>query len=209
MKKILLPIAVAAAAFVASPTFAADIVQEWDQAKAPPPPKLSEVTVKAATTAYLVLDIEELTCNDKDRPRCVAAVPGMTDFLNKARAAKMLVVYSNTGRGSRDTIVPSLKPLDNEHIVKASVNKFQGTDLEEHLKSNKIDAVIVCATTAFGAALHTATGASARGLKVILPVDCVPGSSQYEEQVAVWSTVEGPGTRANTTATRLGMIKIE
>jgi len=209
MPKFLIALAVTALTVLAPAAFAADIVEEWGQAKAPDAPKLAEVTVKTATTAFLVLDIEEATCNDKDRPRCVAAVPAMANFLAKARGVKMLVAYSNTGRGSRDTIVNVLKPIADEPLVKASVDKFYGTDLEQQLKSKNIDTVIVCATTAFGAGLHTANGASARGFKVIYPVDCVPGGSQYEEQAAAFTVANGPGTRANATLTRLAMIKVE
>jgi nicotinamidase-related amidase len=211
MKRILRGLA-AAAAVLALQSVAAnagDTVQDWDQAKAPPPPALKDVTVKAGTTAFLVLDIEAATSNEKDRPRCVAEVPAMAAFAKKARDAKMLVTYSNTGRGSPETILPPLKPMAGEHIVKSSVNKFQNTDLEQYLKDKKIETVIICGTTAFGASLHTATGASARGLKVIIPVDCNPGSSVYEEQAALFSMANGPGTAANTTVTRLSMIKID
>jgi hypothetical protein len=207
MKRILLGLAAAAlCSFAAN---AGDTVQDWDQAKAPPPPALKDVTVKAATTSFLILDIEAATCNEKDRPRCVAEVPAMAAFLKKARDAKMLVTYSNTGRGSPETIMPPLKPMEGEHVVKSTVNKFQNTDLEQYLKDKKIETVIICGTTAFGASLHTATGATVRGLKVIIPVDCNPGSSVYEEQAALFSMVNGPGTAANLTATRLSMIKID
>jgi nicotinamidase-related amidase len=121
----------------------------------------------------------------------------------------MLVAYSNTGRGSPETIVPQLKPRAGEHIVKASVNKFYNTDLEAFLKGKKIDTVIVCATTAYGAALFTATAAAQAGFKVVVPVDCIPGSSPYEEQVTAYTLAKAPGSAAKTTLTRLASIKIE
>lgn len=199
----------AVTAIPAIPASAANIVELWDQVKAPPAPKLSAATVSAADTALLILDIEERTCNQKDRPRCVEAVPAMGAFLEKARNARMPVFYSNTGVGSRKTILPPVAPRDDEPIVKASVNKFYGTQLDEHLKAKHIKNVIVCGTAAFGAALHTATGAAQRGYKVILPVDCVPGGSLYEEQMSVWSLINGPGTARATTATTLDAIKIQ
>ena len=69
--------------------------------------------------------------------------------------------------------------------------------------------VIVCGTAASGAALHTATGAAQLGYKIVLPVDCVPGASLFEEQAAVWSLLNGPGTTRVTTATTLDAIQIE
>ena len=188
---------------------AASIVESWDQVKAPPAPKLSAPTVMANETALLILDIEEVTCNQEQRPRCTAAVPAMASFLAKARSAHMAVLYSNTNRGSRATILPPVTPRDEEPIVVASVNKFFGTKLDEYLKARSIKTVIVCGTSVFGAVLHTATAAAQHGYKIVLPVDCVAGSSLYEEQAAVWSLINGPGTARVLTASTLEAIRIE
>ena len=204
-------ISIVAFAFIVAATSAtaANIIELWDQAKAPPVSTLSATTVKVNETALLLLDIEEATCNQEHRPRCVAAVPVMATFLEKARSAHMAVLFSNTGGGSRQTILLPVAPRDDEPIVKASVNKFFGTKLDEYLKAKNVKTVIVCGTTAFGAALHTATGAAQHGYKVVLPVDCVPGGSLYEEQATVWSLINGPGTGRVLTATTLDAIKIE
>lgn len=188
---------------------AANIIELWDQVKVPPAPKLVATNVKAGETALLLLDIEQLTCNQERRPRCVEAVPGMSKFLARARDAHMPIFYSNTGSGSRETILFPVAPKDDEPIVKASVNKFFQTKLDEYLKAKNTKTVIVCGTTASGAALHTATGAAQHGYKVVLPVDCIPGSSLYEEQSTVWSLINGPGTGRALTATTLDLIKID
>jgi len=188
---------------------AANIIELWEQVPVPPAPKLSAITVTASETALLLLDIEEATCNQENRPRCVAAVPAMAAFLQRARTGHLPVFYSNTGRGSRATMLPPVAPTDDEPIVKASVNKFFGTRLDDYLKAKNIKSVIVCGTSASGAALHTATGAAQLGYKVVLPVDCVPGGSLYEEQASVWNLINGPGTTRVITATTLDAIKIE
>ena len=188
---------------------AANIIDLWDQVQAPPTPKLVATTVKANETALLLLDIEEATCNQQNRPRCVAAVPAMARFLEKARTAHLPVFYSNTSRGSRATILAPVAPRDDEPIVKASVNKFFDTSLNDYLKAKNVKTVIVCGTTASGAALHTATGAAQYGYQVVLPVDCVPGGSLYEEQASVWIMINGPGTAKVVTPTTLDAIKIE
>lgn len=200
-----------ALAFVAAvnSVLAASIVELWDQVKAPPAPKLLAPTVKANETALLILDIEETNCNQEQRPRCVAAVPATAAFLEKARSTRMAVMYSNTPGGSRASILPQVSPRDDEPIVKASVNKFLGTKLDEYLKAKNIKTVIVCGTSAFGAVLHTTTGAAQSGYKVVLPVDCVAGSSLYEEQAAIWSLINGPGTARVLTASTLDAIRIE
>ena len=188
---------------------AANIIDLWDQVQAPPTPKLVATTVKANETALLLLDMEEATCNEQNRPRCLAAVPAMARFLEKARTAHLPVFYSNTSRGSRATILAPVAPRDDEPIVKASVNKFFDTSLNDYLKAKNVKTVIVCGTTASGAALHTATGAAQYGYQVVLPVDCVPGGSLYEEQASVWSLINGPGTARLLTPTTLDAIKIE
>jgi nicotinamidase-related amidase len=207
--RIRFPILAIAFIVAAQSATAANVVEVWDQVKAPPAPTLAAPTVKANETALLLLDIEQLNCNQENRPRCVEAVPAMAKFLARARNAHLPVFYSNTGGGSRETIWPPVAPRDDEPIVKSSVNKFVGTKLDDYLKAKNIKTVIVCGTSASGAALHTATGAAQLGYKVVLPVDCVPGSSLYEEQSSVWSLLNGPGTATVTTATTLEAIKIE
>ncbi len=203
------PILAMALIAAANSATAANIIELWDQVKAPPVPTLAAPTVKANETALLLLDIEQLTCNQEHRPRCVAAVPAMATFLQRARSAHLPVFYSNTSGGSRETILPPVAPRDDEPIVKASVNKFFGTKLDDYLKAKNVKTVIVCGTGASGAALHTATGAAQLGYKLVLPVDCVPGGSLYEEQASVWSLINGPGTARVLTATTLDAIKIE
>ena len=207
--RIRFPILLTAFIVAAQSAAAATIIELWDQVKAPPAPGLSAPTVKASETALLFLDIEALTCNQERRPRCVAAVPAMATFLARARSAHLPVMYSNTSGGSRETMLPQVAPRDDEPIVKAGVNKFFGTKLDEYLKAKNVKTVIVCGTSASGAALHTATGAAQYGYKVVLPVDCVPGGSLYEEQSTVWSLINGPGTARVITATTLDAIKIE
>lgn len=63
--------------------------------KAPPAPALHAVTVDPKTTALLVLDVLQETCNEKRRPRCVAALPTIKKFLAQARSHEMLVVYTD------------------------------------------------------------------------------------------------------------------
>jgi nicotinamidase-related amidase len=193
----------------AQSALSANIVEMWDQVKAPPVPTLTAPTVKASETAFLLLDIEQVTCNPENRPRCVASLPMMAKFLARARSAQMPVFYSNTGRGSRETILVPVAPQDNEPIVKSTVNKFLGTKLDEYLKAKGIKTVIVCGTSATGAALHTATAAAQAGYQVVIPVECVTGNSLYDEQASLWVLLNGPGTARVTTATTLDAIKIE
>jgi nicotinamidase-related amidase len=191
-----------------APALAGTIVEEWGAAQPPAPVELSAVTVAPAETAFLVLDIEERTCNAQARPRCVESAPRIGAFLAKARSAGMPVVHSLTSRGTPGTILPEAKPLPAEPIVQSFVDKFFNTELEAILKKLAVENVIIVGTTAEGAVLHTATGASMRGMNVIVPVDGMSAGTLYAEQYTAWHLLNAPGTRARTSLTRLDMIDI-
>jgi len=57
--------------------------------------------------------------------------------------------------------------------------------------------------------LHTATGASVRGLKVVVPVDGMSSDQAYAEQYTAWHMVNAPGTRRSAVLTRFSMIRFE
>jgi len=191
-----------------SPTHAGQtIIEEWSKVEAPPPVDLKAVKVNPQETAFLILDIEQLTCNPDRRPRCVESVSNIQGFLQKARTKGMPVVYSLTGRGTRETILPEVTPKADEPIVQSSVDKFFRTDLDKILQEKGIQTVIIVGTTAEGAVLHTATGAAMRGYSVIVPVDGMSAANLYAEQYTAWHLINAPGSRRDTTLTRFDMIE--
>jgi len=183
------------------------IVEQWSKVQAPPPVGLKAVQVNPQETAFLILDIEQLTCNPDRRPRCVKSVPKIQSFLQKAKAKGMPVVYSLTGRGTKETILPEVAPKADEPIVQSSVDKFFKTDLDKILQGKGIKTVIIAGTTAEGAVLHTATGAAMRGYNVIVPVDGMSAGNLYAEQYTAWHLINAPGSRRRTTLTRFEMIE--
>lgn len=184
----------------------ATIVDQWSKVQTPPPVTLKPVQVNPQETAFLILDIEQLTCNPDRRPRCIESVPKIQGFLQQARAKGMPVVYSLTGRGTQETILPEVTPNADEPIVQSSVDKFFKTDLDKILREKGIKTVIIAGTTAEGAVLHTATGAAMRGYKVIVPVDGMSAGNLYAEQYTAWHLLNAPGTRRSSTLTRFDMI---
>lgn len=182
------------------------VIELWDTIKAPPPVELKKVAIDPAKTAFLVLDIEQRTCNAQARPRCVTSVTGIGAFLAKARAKGLFIAYSLTSQGTPETILPGVKPLGTEPVVKASVDKFYNTDLEKHLREKDISTVIIAGTTAEGAVLHTATAAAMRGFLVVVPVDGMSAGTLFAEQYTAWHLVNAPGSRQKTTLTRFDMI---
>lgn len=184
------------------------IIEEWNSLKIPVPPELERVTVESKLTALLVLDFQNLNCNQERRPRCVASLPKVQKLLSTAREKEMLIVYALIISSPVEDIREEVKPLGNEPIVKAGVDKFYKTDLENVLTTNAISKVIITGTSAHGAVLHTANGAAQRQLKVIVPVDGISASEPYAEQYTVWHLANSPGTRRSVTITKSDMIEI-
>ena len=183
------------------------IIDEWKRVRLPPPPELKPVIVDAKVTALLILDIQYGNCNPERRPRAVASLPKIQSLLAAARRSKVPVVYSLTRSANTSDIRKEVAPLPGEPIVKSGVDKFFGTELEDILKAKGIETVILVGTSAHGAVMNTATGAAQRGLKVIVPVDGMSASEVYAEQYTCWHLVNSPGTRRQTTLTRISMIQ--
>ena len=190
-----------------NPTWAeGTIIDEWADVKAPKAPELKPVNVDPNVTALLVLDIEKRTCNSKRRPRCIASVPKIKSLIIKARAKGVPIVYSLTSKGTKETILKEVAPLSGEPVVKSSVDKFYGTELEKILEEKGIKTVIIVGTAANGAVLGTAIGAAMRKLNIIVPVDGM-SDKLYSEQYVAWHLVNAPGTGRRTTLTQISMIE--
>lgn len=186
----------------------ASVIEEWATVHAPAAPEVKPVTVSAKETALLVLDIQKQTCNAEQRPRCLATLPAIREFLGKARAGKLVVAHSLTSKGMPEDVLPEAAQLPGEPVVRSSVDKFLNTDLESILKGKGITTVIVTGTAANGAVLHTATGAATRGFKVIVPVDGL-SADLYAEQYTAWHMLNAPGTRNQTQLTRFDSIELQ
>ena len=127
-------------------------------------------------------------------------------LIEKARKSGVLVVFSLTSAASKADIRREVLPTREEAIVKAGVDKFYNTELEDILQNNAIKTVIIVGTSASGAVLNTATGAATRQLNIILPVDGISATYPYEEQYTVWHLMNSPGTRRNLILTKAEMI---
>jgi nicotinamidase-related amidase len=189
------------------PSSAETIIDEWNSVKAPPAPALTSVTVDPKTTALLVVDVLHQTCNEKRRPRCVAALPTIKKFLAQARNHEMLVVYTDVPHTSAADIWPEVAPTPNEPVVLGILDKFINPDLDKILKAKGIQTVITVGAASNGAVLHTVAGAVQRGFKVIVPVDAVAADNTYIEQYITWDLVNAPVIGDKTTLTTTDMIK--
>lgn len=183
------------------------IVDEWASVKAPAPPVLKTVAIDRKTTALLLLDFNQQTCNPQRRPRCVASIPKVKPLLAAARAAGMPVIFSLGGGGKPPDIAAELAPVGDEPIVSSGVDKFAGTDLEKILREKGVTTVIVVGTAAHGAVLYTASGAAMRGMKVIVPLDGISADLPYAEQYTAWHLVNVPVLSPAFTLTTIEGLK--
>jgi len=196
-------------AFAASLS-AADILDDWDTVKPPPRPELKAVTLQGSTTALLILDLmKNGVC--MDRPRCVATIPNVKRLFDAAHAAGAMVWFALGGPSNTpaDLIDIGYTPRDGEWGAPDSVDKFFGSNLNEKLKARGIQTVILCGTSFQGVGISNALGASDRGYKVIVPIDCLSSQDAYGEQAAVnYMFNDGPNAvRTHTTLTRSTMVK--
>ena len=188
------------------PAHAQTIIDQWTSVSAPPPPPVKPVAIDKNTTALLMLDFNEQTCNMQRRPRCVASIPKVKTLLTAARTAGVPVAFSLGGGGKPADIAKDLAPTANEPVVSSGVDKFAGTDLEKILKDKGIKTVIVVGTAANGAVIYTASGAAIRGMKVIVPVDGISADSPYAEQYVVWHVVNAPVIGPSFTLTTIDQV---
>jgi nicotinamidase-related amidase len=188
----------------ASASCAQTIIDDWAQAKAPPPPEQKSVALDVKSTALLMLDF--VTPNCTSRPRCLASVPAVKKLLGEVRDKGMLVVYATGATGKRADTLAELAPRDSDSVVSTGVDKFFNTDLDKILKEAGIQTVITIGTAAQGAVLYTASGASLRGYKVIVPVDGM-SDSLYSEQYTAWHLVNAPVVSRNVTLSKFDLIK--
>jgi nicotinamidase-related amidase len=196
---------------LAASSLAADILDDWDTAKAPPKPEIKSVTLDGSTTALLILDMMKMNCGA--RPRCVATVPSVKRLHDAARTAGAMVWYSLVGSNGQatpaDVIDQGFAPREGEWVRQNGPDKFIGSNLEEKLKARGIKTVIVCGTSFQGVGIGTGGGAAQRGYKVVVPVDCLSSEDTYTEQYATWHLFKaGPAVvTSQVTLTRSTMVK--
>ena len=176
----LLPLAALAAVLsYAEPSSAETIIDEWQSVKAPPAPELKSVTLDPKTTALLVIDMIKQTCNEKMRPRCVAAIPKIEKLLAAARGSGVTVIYTLFPSPSPATFpnpvitdyVPALAPKGDEPVVTAFVDKFmlgdKDTGLQKILKDRGITTLVSVGIASHNGPLFTSVMTALRGFSVV------------------------------------------
>jgi nicotinamidase-related amidase len=201
---------VSAAAFAAlsvSPVSAATIIDEWASVKIPAAPALKPVTVDAKTMAVISMDFNAAACVADKRKRCADSLPAVKKLLDEARAKNVLIIHTLAGTMKASDIAKEAAPVGSEAVLSAGPDKFIGTDLEKTLKDKGITTIITIGTAAHGAVLYTASSATLRGFKAIVPVDGMSSDNAFEELAAVDMFATAPRVSAATTLTKVDMMK--
>lgn len=187
------------------------IIDAWKSVAVPEPPPLHPASVESPHAALLILDMYATNCVANQRPACPATIPRIKRLLTEARARKMPVIYS-TGPITPATQTPpnppaGLERLPGELVVRTGADKFVGSDLEKLLSERGIQTIIVAGTSAEGSVLYTASGASQRKIKVVVPVDSYSSHDRFGELYTAWHLTNAPNTVTdNITLTTSDMI---
>src|SRR5665213_4014934 len=170
---------------------AADILDDWANVKPPPPPELKAVSLDGATTAVLIMDMNQIQC--AQNPRCAATVTAVKRLHDLGRAAGAMFWYSLPGDNSKpsdvDLVGKGYTPRDGEWERINGPDKFRGSDLEDKLKARNIQTAIICGHSCQGVGIGTGSALALRGYKVIVPIDCMSSNDPYAtylEQYAAW-----------------------
>ncbi len=194
---------------------AADILDDWANVKAPPPPELKAVTLDGATTAIIIMDMNQTQCAEETR--CSATGPAIKKLHDGGRTAGAMFWYSLPGDNSKpadvDQVVKGVTPHDGEFERINGPDKFRGSNLEDKLKARNIKTAIICGHSFQGVGIGTGSALAVRGYSVIVPVDCLASNSNdpnvlYLEQYSVWHLAKAANGVANrVTLTRSSMVK--
>ena len=190
----------------------APITEFWSAVEPPTaPPELKSVSIDPGKTALLLLDLLQRVCTDEERPRAAAALPKVQSFLQLARKHRMLVVHTTTRKGLPDgsDLAEAVRPKAPERVFTAPFNKFHNSGLEQHLRSQGIETVIVAGTSPNNCVMFTVAGAVLLGFKAIVPIDGIPALTPYQEQFVAWQLVNGSGFSETTQLSRFDMISFK
>jgi len=152
-------------------------------------PEPVPVSLDSGTTAFLVLDI--LSSNCPRRPTCMASLSPISSFLNQARDAGVLVVFSSGT--APPTFFPEVTPNPDEPVVSSRADKFYDTHLDDILREHGIETVVMVGSASNGAVLYTAFGASERGYTVVVAQDGISADNDHEDYLARYQLLKQPG----------------
>ncbi len=177
-------------------------------------PKAKAITLAVDKTALLVLDLTE-SCADPNHPSH-KLVPGMSKFLDRARAAGMLIIFTVSlrlkGKPAGQMYSGFNRRPSEAVLFPDGFDKFTGGELESLLKIYEgVDTLIMTGCRSNISVLHTATKAARElNYRVIIPIDGLSALTDYEEQYTLFHLAALPNRAdGRVTFTKLDMIDFQ
>ena len=159
----------------------------WAQ-EGPNRPEPKPLTLDSKSTAILVLDLNA-RCDDPKQV-CSKITAPLGDFLDKARAAAVPIIYSVSATAKGKPIGELAAPLRRKEsetvIYPDAFDKFYGGELQAFLKDKGAKTLIITGSATNNAVLYTATTAARmHRYSIVIPLDGVNASSRYEQEYAI------------------------
>lgn len=164
-------------------------------------PWTEAVELPAGRTAILVVDMQNDFVHENGAlrvPTAAATVEPIRSLLERARKAGALVIYTQDWHTSDDPefriwpahcvagtwgaqIIFELSPRPDEITVrKTTYDPFFRTELEGILAEKGVENLVVVGTVANICVLHAAGSAALRGLRVVVPKDCISALNDFD-----------------------------
>jgi len=176
----------------------------------PNKPEAKPVTVEAKTTAILVLDLNT-RCHDP-KEICSKLMPALGEFLEKARAAAVPIIYTVSARAKGTPlgeVATPLKRRETEPILYPDAwDKFTGGELQELLKQKGVKKLVLVGSSTNITVLYTATAAvRIYEYEVVIPMDGMNARLDYEQEYTFHQfTVLASNANKRFQFTKLSMI---
>lgn len=177
------------------------------EVEVPPIPSPEPVRLEAKGSAVIVVDMQRDFVEEAGRlyvgPSAQKTVPRIHSLLAEARRHGVPVIYTQDWhaegssefalwgqhclRGSEGAdFIEELKPEPGDKVVrKETYDPFYGTDLERILRELSIRNLVIVGTVSNICVLHAVSGAALRGLRVIIPVDCISAITDFDAILAL------------------------
>ena len=152
-------------------------------------PKPEPITVDIDKTAVLVLD-GSMRWGNPELP-CNRLIPGVPNFLDRARKAGLPIVYTvsfrNKGTPEGQVYTGLNRRLNEPVIYPDGFDKFTGGELQSYLNLFDVDTLIITGYRSNISVLNTATKASRElNYDVIIPIDGMTAITDYEQEYTLF-----------------------
>ena len=160
----------------------------WTAQEGPNRPEPKPLSLDSKTTAILVLDLNA-RCDDPKQV-CSKITAPLGDFLDKARAASVPIIYTVSAATKGKPIGELAAPLRRKEteviIYPDAFDKFYGGELQSLLKDKGAKTLVITGSSTNAAVLYTATTAARMyRYPIVIPMDGVNAATRYEHEYAI------------------------